>query len=145
MLSSSSYMLLSALAQLFETSLKIIMCKPKTTVFKGTDTSDTLLKWQPFSLSLIHMRSKSHIGLAQKKMGVVKHHNTVTWRLKARIVEQEEMPVARKRHGKLVSMATNTYATTEEPLGAVFSTRLCQGYITRTNDDTEWKWGSEGS
>jgi hypothetical protein len=78
-------------------------------------------------------------------MGVVSHHNTVTQRLKAGLVEQEEMTVARQRHGKLVSTETNTYAATEEPSGAVFSTRLCRGYITRTNGGTEWKWGSEGS
>jgi hypothetical protein len=43
--------------------------------------------------------------------------------MKAGIVQLEETAVARYRVGKQVSAATNTYATLEELLDAVFSMR----------------------
>jgi hypothetical protein len=46
-----------------------------------------------------------------------------TWRLKARIMEQEEMAAARQQHGKHVSVATNRHATIKKLLEAAFSTR----------------------
>jgi hypothetical protein len=45
----------------------------------------------------------------------------VPQRLKAAIVEPEETVVVRQRLGKHVPTATNTHATTEELLDAVFS------------------------
>jgi hypothetical protein len=41
--------------------------------------------------------------------------NIVTWRLKAGIVESEEMSVVRKRLGEYISVATNKQATIELP------------------------------
>jgi hypothetical protein len=48
----------------------------------------------------------------------------VTWRLKAGIVEPEEMSVARQQLGKQVSSATDTQATIEELLRTIFSVRF---------------------
>jgi hypothetical protein len=48
----------------------------------------------------------------------------VTWELKAKIVEQEEAAVARQQHGKHVSIATDSNATTEN---TVFLCGPCQG------------------
>jgi hypothetical protein len=48
------------------------------------------------------------------------NYNTVTCRLKAGIVEQEEAAVARQRRGKHVSVATNKLAIIWELLEEVF-------------------------
>jgi hypothetical protein len=45
----------------------------------------------------------------------------VIWRLKAGVVEQEEMAIVRQRKSKHVSAATNKRTTIEEVLEAVFS------------------------
>jgi hypothetical protein len=50
------------------------------------------------------------------------------------IVEPEKMAAARQRFGKNVPAATNTYATIEESLAAVFSVRFVSWYILN------WSW-----
>jgi hypothetical protein len=47
----------------------------------------------------------------------------VTGRLKAGIVEKEEMAIARQRRGKQFCAGTNKHATVEELVEAVFSIR----------------------
>jgi hypothetical protein len=57
-------------------------------------------------------------------------NNTVTWQLKAGRAQREKTAVARRRHGKNLSAATNAHATTEEALGHFKPTRcfLCDPY-----------------
>jgi hypothetical protein len=66
----------------------------------------------------------------------------VTWCLKARIVEPEEMSVTRQWLGKQVSAAMNTQATTEELLGTMFSLRSMWSGNKRRK---LMNWGSVGS
>jgi hypothetical protein len=58
----------------------------------------------------------------------------VAYLLKARIVESEETAVARKLHGKHISSVTNTHATIEELLEAVFSLRS----VPRLYKESAW-------
>jgi hypothetical protein len=63
-------------------------------------------------------------------------HYTVTWRLKAGIVQPEESSIAIQRLGKQVSAATDTQATIEELLRTTFSVRSVQsGY----KEDFVWE------
>jgi hypothetical protein len=57
----------------------------------------------------------------------------MTSRLKARIVEPEDMSIARQRLGKQVSSATDTQARIEVFLGTVFSFGPCKTVIIKSS------------
>jgi hypothetical protein len=56
----------------------------------------------------------------------------MTWRLKARIVEQDEMAIAGQRLKKHAPVATDMHTTMEELLDTVFSMQSMRGYIEST-------------
>jgi hypothetical protein len=56
-----------------------------------------------------------------RKRRIISYKHVVTWCLKVRIVEPEEMPVIRQQLCKRILMATNTCVTREEAVFSVWS------------------------